>query len=67
MKCRFHPDEDAVAVCQKFGYGYCRNCCQEPKEENGCACTSPEEHCKFRQECLVHYAEGRRRKGLEGI
>lgn len=67
MKCRVHPDEEAVAVCQKFGYGYCRQCCQTPAEGQGCACSSPDEHCKFRQECLVYYADRRMKKGLEGM
>ncbi len=67
MKCRYHPDEDAVAVCQKFGYGYCRKCCQAPAGERGCECTAPDVHCKFRQECLVYFGERSRKKGLEGI
>jgi len=67
MKCRYHPDEDAVAVCQKFGYGYFRECCGSPKEGQGCACTSPDDHCKFRQECLVYYADKRIKKGLAGM
>ncbi len=67
MKCRYHPEEDAVAVCQKFGYGYCLQCCQETEEGKGCACSSPEDHCKFRQECLVHFTDKRRKKGLKGM
>lgn len=67
MKCRYHPAEDAVAVCQKFGYGYCRECCQAPPDGTGCACPSPKEHCKFRQECLVSFADRRMKKGLKGM
>lgn len=67
MKCRFHTEEDAVAVCQKFGYGYCRRCCGSPGEEPKCECSSPDEHCKFRQECLVYYADRRMKRGRKGI
>lgn len=67
MKCRYHPDKEAVAVCQKFGYGYCLECCEAPVEEQGCACSSPDDHCKFRQECVVYFADRRKKKGLAGM
>ncbi len=67
MKCRYHPDEEAVAVCQKFGYGYCQKCCEAPPDQPGCVCTSPDTHCKFRQECLVYYGAKRRLKGAAGL
>lgn len=57
MKCKNHPEEDVVAVCQKFGVGYCRKCCTVGEEGTRCQCTSPNVHCKFRQECLIHYME----------
>jgi hypothetical protein len=67
VKCRIHPAAEAVAVCQKFGQGYCIRCCQSPPEGEGCACSSPKEHCKFRKECLVYFAERRMKKGLRGM
>ena len=60
MKCRYHPEEDAVAVCRKFGYGYCRTCCEATGEGPRCECTSPNVHCKFRQECVIHYMSGKK-------
>ena len=61
MKCRYHPEEDAVAVCQKFGYGYCRTCCEAGEGDPHCECTSPNVHCKFRQECIISYVDKSRR------
>lgn len=55
MKCRFHPEEEAMAVCQKFGYGYCRKCCDTAGHGPRCECTSPNVHCEFRQACVIHY------------
>ena len=42
--CVNHPDREACAVCMKYGYGYCRECC---------ACTDPSIYCQYRQSCLV--------------
>ncbi|MDY6935235.1 MAG: hypothetical protein SVZ03_13560 [Spirochaetota bacterium] len=55
MKCRYHPEEDAVAVCQKFGHGYCRKCCDKSDKGTACICPDPNVHCKYRSECLVNY------------
>jgi hypothetical protein len=57
MKCKNHPDQEAMAVCQKFNYAYCELCCEEGsigEDEAGCFCTSPNVHCKFRDQCVVY-------------
>ena len=62
MKCRYHPEEQAIAICQKFGYGYCSRCCGSKNDQPVCACTSPKGHCTFRQECVIHYLSRRKSK-----
>ncbi len=66
MKCRYHGDQEAVAVCQKFGYGYCRQCCEEGERDPRCGCSSPETHCVFRSGCVVYYMSRRREKAAAG-
>jgi len=44
LRCVNHPEREACAVCMKYGYGYCRDCC---------ACPDPSTHCRFRDGCLV--------------
>jgi hypothetical protein len=62
MECRRHPEEEAKAVCEKFGVGYCRLCCDDPDLPEGCGCSSPRQHCKFRSQCLVWEMSRKRRK-----
>ncbi|MEW6443620.1 MAG: hypothetical protein AB1640_21985 [bacterium] len=62
-KCRYHPDEPAVAVCRKFGYGYCARCCGLEGGEARCACTSPRVHCESRQACIVHHLRRKKKIG----
>ena len=57
MQCRYHPDREARAVCQKMGVGYCEECL-----ENGVSCTDPNLYCKFRPQCMI-YALEKERKG----
>lgn len=63
MKCKNHPDKDAVAICEKFGVGYCAGCCESEKIEEDhplCYCTSPNVHCKFRPQCIVYHQSKKR-------
>jgi len=48
MRCRFHPERKARAVCHKFEYGYCDECL-----ETCAACTDPELYCKHRTSCII--------------
>lgn len=48
--CRNHPDRKSVAMCQKYGHGYCLECL-----ENDPHCSDPDIYCKFREQCLVHF------------
>jgi len=71
MKCKNHPERDALAVCQKFNVGYCEECCDSSdidKDQPLCYCTSPDVHCKFRPQCIVFYKhkERERKKRLSG-
>jgi len=69
-RCKFHPEREAVALCEKFGVGYCQGCCEDPALPEGCTCSSPGQHCRFRSQCIVweRSKERRRRQrdGLEG-
>lgn len=47
--CRFHPERDALICCEKYEYGYCRQCVEQ------CTCTDPELYCKFRDRCSFWY------------
>jgi len=66
MQCRNHPDQKAVAVCEKFSVGYCSLCCEGSEEGGVCGCSSPRQHCRFRTQCLV-WALSKERKRREGI
>ncbi|MBU4276754.1 MAG: hypothetical protein KKC30_08455 [Proteobacteria bacterium] len=48
--CRNHPDRPSVAMCQKYGHGYCLECL-----ETDAHCSDPDIYCKFREQCLVHF------------
>ncbi len=65
MKCKFHPEEDALVSCQKNGFGFCRNCCEVTEKGLGCSCSSPDIYCKFRQGCMISYKEKEYKRGLE--
>ncbi len=46
--CRYHPDRSAVVRCEKYAYGYCRECL-----ESCDACTDPELYCRHRTACVI--------------
>ncbi|HDL90302.1 MAG TPA: hypothetical protein ENG14_05305 [Thermodesulforhabdus norvegica] len=48
MKCRFHPDREAVVICEKFNYGYCSECLDRCD-----ACTDPDLYCRHRSYCII--------------
>jgi hypothetical protein len=68
MKCKNHPDEEVMAVCQKFNVGYCTKCCEEQNYDTNvkqCVCTSPNVHCSFRQQCIVYSLSRKRSRELK--
>ncbi len=48
MKCRNHPDREAVIPCRKHQTGYCDECL-----DTGVSCTDPTIYCKFRTQCVI--------------
>ncbi len=63
MRCRNHPDREALAVCQKHEAGFCSECCECVKIEECCGCLDPRLYCKFRTLCVVwEMSRNRRRK-----
>ncbi len=48
MKCKNHPNREAVVPCQKHQTGYCSECL-----DNGVSCTDPFIYCKFRDRCII--------------
>ncbi len=69
MKCKNHPEEEAMAVCQKFNFGFCKRCCEEASVEDleamSCYCTSPKVHCNFRQSCMIYFNAGKKSRILK--
>lgn len=53
MNCLHHPDRRAISICQKFGQGYCEECCR---------CTDPRGYCKFRSQCIGWQVCGKAKK-----
>ncbi len=53
MKCRTHPNREAVAVCQKYESGFCHECCQCPTVDFCCNCSDPSLYCQYRTRCLI--------------
>lgn len=47
-KCRFHPEQEAKFVCNKYEYGYCEECLKSCK-----ACTDPSLYCQHRTYCFI--------------
>jgi hypothetical protein len=62
MKCRNHPEREAVAVCQKLGTGFCATCCECPDAAACCGCLDPAVYCQFRTGCLIWEAARERRR-----
>ncbi len=46
--CRYHPEQEAVVYCEKYEYGYCKQCL-----ESAVICSDPEAYCKFRTHCII--------------
>lgn len=44
MKCSYHPDKEAVGICQTFNEAYCAECC---------ACRHAQGFCKYRPQCII--------------
>lgn len=68
MKCRIHPDREAVAVCQKHESGFCRACCQCLTVDSCCTCLDPLLYCKSRSQCIIwEMSRDRRKEGEAGV
>jgi hypothetical protein len=66
MRCRNHPDREAVAVCQKNELGYCRECCECLNIDHCCECSNPKLYCQFRTQCMVwELSRDRRKSSIE--
>ena len=70
MNCKNHPDKRAMAVCEKFGVGFCDTCCEQEEIDDDhpyCYCSSPKVHCKFRPQCIIYFkARKKSRERKEG-
>jgi hypothetical protein len=66
MKCRNHPDREAIAYCQKHETGFCLECCECLNIDECCECLDPRLYCKFRTQCVIweRAKERRNRKGI---
>jgi len=62
MKCRNHPERDAIATCQKYETGFCEECCECLNIDYCCECLDPKLYCKFRTQCLIWEMSRDRRK-----
>ena len=62
MKCKKHPDREAIAICQKHQAGFCRECCECRDSLYCCNCVDPKLYCRFRTQCLVWELSRERRK-----
>ncbi len=67
MKCRSHPDREAIGVCQKHETGFCQECCECLNIDHCCAMPgSIILYCKFRTQCIIwEMSRDRREKGVE--
>ena len=64
MKCKNHPERDAVGVCQKHETGFCQDCCECLDIDDCCDCLDPKLYCKFRTQCVIwERSRDRRKKG----
>jgi len=63
MRCRNHPDREAVAVCDKHQVGFCAECCECEEATDCCGCVDPALHCQSRSQCLIwEWSRERRRQ-----
>jgi hypothetical protein len=67
MKCKNHPEKNAIAVCQKYSTGYCDICCECLDKHSCCECSDPELYCKFRTQCIIWEISRQRRKKEQKI
>jgi len=54
MDCLRHPQRPAFSICEKFGHGYCEECCP---------CSDPKGYCRYRTRCVgwrLRAKEGKR-------
>jgi len=67
MKCRNHPDREAIATCQKYETGFCEECCECLNIDYCCECIDPKLYCKFRTQCLIwEMSRDRRKENIDG-
>jgi len=62
MKCRNHPDQEAIGACQKHETGFCQECCECLNIDECCECVDPKFYCKFRTQCIIWEMSRDRRK-----
>ncbi len=62
MKCKNHPDQEAIAICQKHQVGFCEECCECKDSKYCCNCLDPNLYCQFRTQCLIWELSRERRK-----
>ena len=66
VKCRKHPDREAIGVCQKYETGFCQECCECLNIDHCCECIDPEAYCKFRTQCMIwEMSRDRRKKRID--
>ena len=66
MKCRNHPDREAVAVCDKHQVGFCAECCECEEATHCCGCLDPDLHCQSRPQCLIwEWSRDRRKQAAQ--
>ncbi|NWF92938.1 MAG: hypothetical protein HXY46_08475 [Syntrophaceae bacterium] len=53
MKCRNHPDREAIGICYKHKAGFCQECCECLNLGDCCECLDPKLYCEFRTRCVI--------------
>ena len=66
MKCKNHPDREAIGVCLKHETGFCPECCECFNIEACCTCLDPSLYCKFRSRCVIWERAKERKKERRG-
>ncbi len=67
MQCRSHPAREAVAVCQRFDTGYCRECCECFSVDECAECIDQQNYCRFRTQCIIPEIARERRNAENGV
>jgi hypothetical protein len=62
MRCKNHPDREAIAICQKHLTGFCGECCDCNDANYCCNCIDPKLYCQYRTRCLIWELSRERRK-----